>query len=72
MSKKHIILYAVICGILGFAGWRIYSGASDLASLSRMPARHSSAPYDGEKRIAQALRIAKRDGKLVLVQSSAM
>jgi hypothetical protein len=71
MSKKHILLYAALCGILGAAGWRIYSGSVDLASLSRMEERHSSAPYVGEKRIAQALSLAKRDGKRVLIQSSA-
>jgi thioredoxin-related protein len=71
MSKKNILIYAALCGILGATGWRIYSGSSDLASLSRMEERHSSAFYDGEKRIAQALTTAKRDGKLVLVQSSA-
>jgi hypothetical protein len=71
MSKKRILLCAVLCGVLGAAGWRIYSSSSDLASLSRMDERHSSAPYDGEKRITQALSIAKRDGKRVLIQSSA-
>jgi hypothetical protein len=71
MSRKHIILYAVISGVLGFAGWRIYSGATDLARLSQMPARNSSAPYDGDRRIAEALEIAKQDGKHVLIQSSA-
>lgn len=71
MSKKHVLLYAVLCGILGFAGWRIYSGGSDLASLSRMPARNSSGPYGGDRLIAKALRIAKRTGKHVLIQSSA-
>jgi hypothetical protein len=71
MSKKHILLYAALCAILGVAGWRISSGSSDLASLSRMEERHSSAPYDGDKRIAKALKIAKRDGKRVLIQSSA-
>ena len=71
MSKKNIILYAVIIGIIGFAGSRIYSGASDLASLSKMPERNSSAPYDGGARIAQAIKIAKQTGKLVLIQSSA-
>ena len=69
MSKKHIILYIVICSIVGLASWRIYCGATDLASLSRMPPRNSSEPYDGDRRIAEALKIARRDGKRVLVQS---
>jgi thioredoxin-related protein len=71
MSRKLVILYVIVCSILAFTGWRIYSSASDLASLSRMPARNSSAPYDGDRRIAEALKIAKRDGKHVLIQSSA-
>jgi hypothetical protein len=71
MSKKHVILCAVLFGILGFAGWRIYSGASDLARLSRMPPRNSSVPYEGNRQIATALTIAKRTGKHVLIQSSA-
>ncbi len=71
MSKKHIILLVVICGILGFAGWHIFVGASDLASLSKMPAPNSSGPYDGDRLIAKALKIAKKNGKRVLVQSSA-
>jgi hypothetical protein len=71
MSKKHILLYAVLIGVLGAAGWRIYSGTPDLADLSRIEERHSSGPYQGEKRITQALRIARRDGKRVLIQSSA-
>lgn len=70
MNKKHIILYTAIIGIIGFAVLRIYSGASDLASLSKMPERNSSAPYDGDARIAQAIKIAKQTGKLVLIQSS--
>jgi thioredoxin-related protein len=71
MSKKTILFFVTVCAILGATAWHIYFSSPDLASPSRMPARHSSAPYDGEKRIAQALRIAKRDGKRVLVQSSA-
>jgi thioredoxin-related protein len=71
MRKKTILLYAVLLGILGAAGWRIYSGASDLTDLSRIEERHSSGPYHGEKRIMQALRMARRDGKRVLIQSSA-
>jgi thioredoxin-related protein len=71
MSKKPILLCAVLFGILGMAGWRIYSGASDLTNLSRMEDRHSSGPYQGEKRITQALRMASRGGKRVLIQSSA-
>jgi Thioredoxin-like len=70
VSKKHIFVYAVLCGIFAFAGWHIYFGTAELASLSRMP-RNTSAPYDGDKRIAEALKIAKRTGKCVLVQSSA-
>lgn len=71
MSKKHIVLYAFIIGVIGLAGWRVYSGVSDLASLSKMPERNSSAPYDGDERIAKALKIARQTGKLVLIQSSA-
>ncbi len=71
MSKKTILFFVAVCTILGATGWHIYFSSTDLASLSRMEERHSSAPYAGEKRIAQALRIAKRDGKRVLIQSSA-
>jgi thioredoxin-related protein len=71
MSKKHIYLYVALCAILAVAGWRIYAGSSDLASLSKMEARNSTVPYDGDKRIAKALKIAKQNGKRVLIQSSA-
>jgi hypothetical protein len=71
MGKKHILLYAALCYIIGAAGWRNYSRSSDLANLSRMEARPSSLPYNGEKQIRQALKIAKRNGKRVLIQSSA-
>jgi hypothetical protein len=71
MSKKHILLYAAFCCIIGGAGWCIYYRSSDLANLSRMEARHSSPSYDGEKRITKALREAKQNGKRVLIQSSA-
>lgn len=71
MNSKRIIFYAVFCGILGFAAFRIYSGPSDADDLSSMPARNASGPYDGDKRIAEALKIAKQEGKRVLVQSSA-
>ena len=56
---------------MGAAARRIYSRSSDLANLSRMEVRPSSLPYDGEKKIRQALRIAKQNGKRVLIQSSA-
>ena len=71
MTKKHILLLAAIIGVIGLSGVRIYSSASDLANLSKMPERGSSAPYDGEARIAQAMKVAKQTGKLVLIQSSA-
>jgi thioredoxin-related protein len=71
MNKKHIILYSVIIGVIGLAGLRIHSSALDLVSLSKMPERNSSAPYDGDARIAQAIKIARQTGKLVLIQSSA-
>lgn len=71
MSKKHIFWYAVISGILAVAGWRIYCGATDLTSLSKMPTRSASTSYDGNWRIAEALQIARQTGKNVLIQSSA-
>src|SRR5690349_10372927 len=71
MSKKHLLLCAVLCCIIGAADWRLHSRSRDLANLSGVEARSSSAAYEGEKRIAHALRIAKRSGKRVLVQSSA-
>ena len=71
MRKKHVLLCAALCCAIGAAAWGICSRSSDLTTLSRMPARHSSRPYDGEKRIAEALRIARQNGKHVLMQSSA-
>ena len=71
MSKKTILFIVTVCTIVGATGWHIYSSSPDLASLSSMPARNSSGPYDGDRRIAEALKLAKRDGKRVLIQSSA-
>lgn len=71
MKSKRVILCALICGIFGFAATPVYSGPSDADDLSSMPARNASGPYDGDRRIAEALAIAKREGKRVLVQSSA-
>jgi hypothetical protein len=71
MSKKTILFIVIVCTIIGATGWHIYFSSPDLASLSKMDERHSSAPYHGEKRIAQALKIAKQDGKRVLIQSRA-
>jgi thioredoxin-related protein len=71
MSKKTILFFVTVCTILGATVWHIYFSLPSLASLSKMDERPSSAAYTGEKRIAQALQIAKRDGKRVLVQSSA-
>jgi thioredoxin-related protein len=71
MSKKTILFIVAVCTIIGATGWHIYFSSPDLASLSRMPAPNSSGPYDGDRRIAEALKIAKREGKRVLIQSSA-
>jgi hypothetical protein len=46
MSIKHILLYAVLFGSLGAVDWCVYSDSVELASLSRIEVRHSSAPYD--------------------------
>ncbi len=71
MSTKRVLLYAVVSGIIGTSGWRIYSGTTELARLAAMPARNSAEPYEGDKRIAEGLKLAKETGKYVLVQSSA-
>jgi hypothetical protein len=71
MSTKRILLYVVVCGVIGVAGWRVYSGGADLARLAAMPSRNDTTPYEGEQRIAEGLKIAKETGKYVLVQSSA-
>jgi thioredoxin-related protein len=71
MNSKRVIMCALICGIIAFAASPVYSGPSDASDLASMPARNASGPYDGERRIADALKIAKQEGKRVLVQSSA-
>jgi thioredoxin-related protein len=71
MSKKTILFILTVCAIIGATGWHIYFSSPDLDSLSRMPARNSSGPYDGDRRIAAALKFAKREDKRVLIQSSA-
>ena len=70
MKPKHLILFATLC-VLGAAGWYAYANSFSLADLARMDERHPSAHYDGNKRIAAALKLAKHDGKRVLLQSSA-
>ena len=71
MSKKNILFILAVSTIIGATGWHIYFSSPDLADISRMPARNSSGPYDGDRRIAEALKIAKQEGKRVLIQSSA-
>jgi thioredoxin-related protein len=71
MNMKPILFYVTFCAIVSTTSWSIASDSSDLAGLSKMPERNSSVPYDGEERIAKALKIAKQTGKRVLVQSSA-
>jgi len=71
MKTKHLITCATLGMILAAAGWYSYASTNELADLAAMDIRHPPAQYDGATRIAAALKLAKADGKRVLVQSSA-
>ncbi len=64
------LTFIALCLTLSASNRSLAADSAELDALAKMPGRNSSAPYDGEERIAKAMQIAKDSGKLVLVQSS--
>jgi hypothetical protein len=71
MKPKPLLFSAILCATLAAAGWPAHASTNILADLAAMDVRNPPAQYDGAARIAAALKLAKADGKRVLVQSSA-
>ena len=71
MKPKPLTLFTTLALLLAAAGWYVHAAEYTRADLAAMDVRHPPAQYNGAARIAAALKLAKADGKRVLVQSSA-